>query len=139
MDDCQKYVLPVANFLAEAPLNVLKSFRKQSSEAGVKTCTMAPFKEMNKQFPNFEPPGFCEYVKQTDTSNNKEAYDYLVKIETMIQKNVINALKSKFGNDYSQWWHLGVKQEIKSNAMALASQKGEYKDFERFLYLLMVS
>lgn len=136
LNKIEKYVSPIITHLAEASPKTLKEFREQYGEGGYKSSTFALFRKINEVFPNFEPSGFQEYLKQVDTSTNTEAYEYLLKIELMIQKHVVNSLKLKYGDDYSQWWHHGVKDTIKNSAMAHATQEGEYKYFERYIYLI---
>ena len=132
----EKYVMPIIIYLANAPPKTLKEFKEKYGEGGYKRSTLALFRIIHEEIPNFNPPGLKEYLKKVDTSNNSEAYDCLLNIETMIQKHVVTSLKSKFGDDYSKWWHEGVKKTTRDSAMSLASQKGEYGNYEKYLYLI---
>ena len=136
LDDIKKYLTPLVVYLASASPKTIKEFKDQQAESGVRASTFAMYKIINSDFPQFQPPGFDDYIKETDTSNNAAAYQYLLQIEPMIQVHVINALKTKFGSEYSQWWHQGVKENTRKNAMSLASQQGQYSGFEKFLCLI---
>lgn len=136
IDEVEKYIQPVITFLVEANPEKIRDFKRAIGESGVKTSTFALLKEINKKFPTFEPPGLKDYIKKTDTSNNAEAIAILQKIEPMIQQHVVKTLKTEFGEDITQWWHNGVPTAIKKKAGEEAQLQGEYKEFEKFLYIV---
>ena len=75
----EKYVMPIIIYLANAPPKTLKEFKEKYGEGGYKRSTLALFRIIHEEIPNFNPPGLKEYLKKVDTSNNSEAYDCLLK------------------------------------------------------------
>lgn len=139
IEDIEKFVEPVINHLANATPKVIKEFKERYGEAGYSSATNTLFKVINEEIPKFDPPGLQSYIKKTDTSNNTEAYDCLLKIETSIHDHVVATLKKKYGKSRSKWFHKGIKDKIKSDAISLATQEGEYEKFEKYLYLIHLS
>lgn len=136
LEDVGKHITPVINYLANASPKTIKEFKERYGEGGYRSATFTLFKIIHDEIPKFDPQGLQDYIKQTDTSNNTEAYDCLMKLETSIHSHVVGTLKKQFGSDYSQWWHNGIKEKIRSGAILLASQQGEYKKYEKYLYLI---
>ena len=127
---------PVVDYLSAASPKTIKDFRSQHAEAGVQASTFSLLKIIRDKFPDFDPPGLKEYISKTDTSNNQEAYQCLLQIETMIHEFVVLELKKKFGDGWENWWFKGVKEKIRSSAVEMANKEGKYNQFEKYLYLI---
>ncbi len=135
--DIEKYLLPVIEYLGTASPQVIKEFRQRYAQAGVQTSTFALFRIVNNKYPEFDPPGLKEYLQKVDTTNNQAAYQHLVDIENIIHCHVIGELRRKYGDGYKNWWHLGIKENIRTSAVALANKDGQYdSNFENYLYLI---
>jgi DNA sulfur modification protein DndB len=135
-NDIKTYLSPVIDYLGAASPTVIKEFRSQHAEAGVQASTFTLLKVIKDNFPDFDPPGLKEYIAKTDTSNNKEAYDCLLQIETMIHRNVLKELKRKFGDGWENWWFKGVPEKIRTSAFEMANKEGKFDQYEKYLYLL---
>jgi DGQHR domain-containing protein len=136
LTDIEKYVMPVIDYLSKASPQIIREFKGNYGEGGYKTSSYALYKIVHDAYSPFEPPNLKEYISKVDTSNNVEAYNQLHEIETKIQQHVVNTLKQEYGDDYSKWWHEGVKEQIRAKAMSTASQHGEYSRYEKYLYLI---
>ena len=135
--DIKRYLAPVIEYLEMASPQVIKEFRQRYAQAGVQASTFALLKTIKDNFPEFDPPGLKEYIARTDTTNNQETYQHLFEIETVIHNHVITELKKKYGDGYSNWWHNGIKESIRNDAVALANKEGHYDSgFENYLYLI---
>lgn len=134
--DIKKYLSPVIEYLGMATPQVIKEFRQRYAQAGVQASTYTLLKIVNDKYPEFDPPGLKEYLVKTDTTNNQAAHEPLDKIE-IIHKHVVAELKKKYGDGYANWWHKGIKENIRTGAVALANRDGHYDScFENYLYLI---
>ena len=135
--DINKYLNPVIEYLGAASPKEIKEFRQQYAEAGVQASTFSLLKIIQNRFPEFNPPGLAEYIKKTDTTNNQEAYQYLLEIEKMIHEHVVAELKTKHGAGLKDWWFKGVKEKIRSSASDLANKSGDFsQEYDKYLYLI---
>ena len=137
IEDIRKYLNPIIEHLASASPQTIKEFRQRYAEAGVQASTYTLLKLVSSKFPQFDPPGLKEYLLKTDTTNNQKAYLYLADIEKIIHSHVVIELKKKYGDGYSNWWHKGIKENIRNEAVQLATKDGLYDGgFEKYLYLI---
>jgi len=136
ISDIREYLAPVIEYLGTASPVVIKQFRQQYAEAGVKASAFSLMKIIRERYPDFEPSGLKEYISKTDTTNNQSAYECLCNIETMIHGHVILKLKGKYGEGLENWWHKGIKEKVRVNAIALASKSVDYSGYEKYLYLI---
>ena len=135
--DIKEYLSPVIEYLGTASPQVIKEFRQSYAEAGVQASTYTLLKLIRDKYPDFEPLGLKEYLVKTDTTNNQAAYQNVSEIETMIYQHVITELKKKYGDGYANWWHKGIKENIRAGAVALANKDEHYDScFENYLYLI---
>lgn len=137
LSNINKYLAPIIEYLGTASPQVIKEFRQRYAQAGVQASTFTLLQLIKDKFLEFNPPGLKDYIGKTDTTNNQEAYQQLSKIETIIHTHVINELKKKYGDGYNKWWHLGIKEGIRTAAVTLANKDGHYDScFENYLYLI---
>jgi len=128
-----KYQKIVCEYLGSASSRVIQDFRNQHGEGGFRACTFALIWEINKVYPEFNPPGLQQYIQVQNTENNPRAYDVIANIEKTIMDYVIDKLKEKFGPDITQWWHEGIPKKVRDPAWEKATDAGEYHHPERFL------
>lgn len=137
IEDISQLINPVILFLANAPPDAIRELRRRTGQSGLSDSTNALLLEIHKIHPDFNPSGLNEYIQKIDTTNNKEAYSVVIETcEPLIQNHVIITLKNKFGPSRNQWWHEGVKENIRKDATILANSKGEYDFPEKYLYLI---
>jgi predicted nucleic acid-binding OB-fold protein len=136
VSDVREYLTPVIDYLGTASPVVIKQFRQQYAEAGVQASAFSLMEVIRKKYPDFEPQGLKEYISKTDTTNNASAWKCICDIETMIHKHVITQLKVKFGEGLQNWWHKGVKEKVRNDAMALSTKSGDYTGYEKYLHLI---
>ncbi len=53
----------------------------------------------------------------------------------MIHNHIISSLKSKYGQEESEWW-FKIGSNIRTKAMQKADSEGKNKDFEKYLTLI---
>ena len=66
-------------------------------------CTIGPF----------NPPGLEEFLSLEKAETNKKAKDIVDRMETSLQKVIMEELHREFGTDESQWWMLGVPKTVR--------------------------
>jgi len=136
MKQIEKFATPVITFLATAPSPTLLDLRRSTGESGVKDSTFILLSLIKKQFPQFESQGLKEWLKKTDTTNNAEARTLILdKIEPMLHEYIFKSLKTRYGDERTQWW-FKVNSNIRTKAMKRADEEGELIDFEKFIDLI---
>ncbi|HKZ41255.1 MAG TPA: DGQHR domain-containing protein [Candidatus Hodarchaeales archaeon] len=68
---------------------------------------------IRERFPSFNPPGLEEFLKLEKAQTNSKAKEIIDRIETTLQKVVLEELRRQFGSDESQWWMLGVPKLVR--------------------------
>lgn len=132
----EKYTNPVINYLAIASPQELRELRRGTGESGVRDSSLILLSHIHKEFSEFEAPGLTDWIKKMDTSNNKEASEFILeKIEPMIHEHVINTLKENFGQDRVKWW-FKLDDAVREEARKKADNKGELIELEKFLSLI---
>ncbi|NMC60731.1 MAG: DGQHR domain-containing protein, partial [Candidatus Methanofastidiosa archaeon] len=131
-----KYQKPVCEFFSTAPDKQIREFRSQYGEAGFSACTNYLLNEIYKQNPKFLPTGLKEWIKNTNSVNNKPAYDLICDIERGLLEYIVEKLKEEFGQDITEWWHKGFPEIVKKPALARAHENGEYNHYEKYVDLI---
>ena len=131
-----KYQEPICQFLGSASSKTIREFRSQQGVGGVRTCTFALLWEINKKYNNFDSPDLQQWIQSQNTVNNPRSYDITSEIETEIMNYITNRLRDEFGEDISQWWHKGIPEKIRLNAMQRAQNDGDYHHPEKYLDLI---
>jgi len=137
MDDISRLAMPVINYLSNASPEILRTLKRRIGQSGLRESTNTLLLEINKEIPEFNPVGLKEFKQKIDTTNNKEAYHFVIELtEPLIQNHVITQLKKQLGPNKNQWWHVGVKDKIRNDATLRANAQGEYDNVEKYLYLI---
>ena len=109
---------------------------------------------VHSRFPDFQPPGLVEHMREGSQSRISYAQQLVTEIEDAIRNVTLTVLKAKFGEDESGWWRQGVPSSVRSSAASksetsveggspdsylglidykkIAEQKGFWVDFERY-------
>jgi len=136
LSEIAEYLAPVVEYLSTASQRDIRDFRQRYAQAGVQASAYTLLGLIRARFPDFDPPGLAEYIAKTDTTNNQAAYQCTSEIEMLIHPHVIAVLKKEYGDGYSNWWHRGVREKIRSGAVILANRVGQYDSFENHLHLI---
>lgn len=67
--------------------------------------------ELNKLFPDFNPPGLDEYRATMKAQTNDNAKTVIDNIERSLKNITLQVLKTKFGETY--WWKRGIPESIR--------------------------
>lgn len=129
MVDIEPYLLPVIEFLENAPESKLNELRRLSGKAGITTNTHNFVMIINKKYPDFQRKIAESYEKEYtefDEMKNQKAYGIGSKLERQINSYVIVILKNHFGTNIGDWWGHGVPLKIQQEAAKLAVEKGDY-------------
>lgn len=72
---------------------------------------------INKQFPEFNPPGLEEYLDSIDIEGTKDAKELIGSLLIQMQKFVLHELKGRFPgvNDQGEpnWWFEGIPLNVR--------------------------
>jgi len=63
--------------------------------------------------PDFSPPGLDEFVRREKEQTNLKAKEVIYRIETALQKVVLDEVKREFGLSEAQWWILGIPKQVR--------------------------
>jgi DNA sulfur modification protein DndB len=94
-------------------------------------------KALHDKFPDFEPEGLFEALKQEAAQTKDQAFKLIETLELKLQEFIIKTLKLEYGDDDADpWWFNGVPVQIRTKASArLEEEQGKGKK-EHYLDLI---
>ncbi|GHO76971.1 hypothetical protein KSD_47420 [Ktedonobacter sp. SOSP1-85] len=112
------------NTLPEEEKKLFRSLRGgQGQSTRMRLCQQA----IHNKIPSFNPAGLSGFMEEHKAQTNTKAKILVDRIETTLQKTVIEELKREFGPDDSQWWTEGVPRQIRKKV----SDRHEEDDGQR--------
>lgn len=90
-----------------------KRFRELRGGQGQLTRTRRCQGAIREYIPSFSPPGLDEFLQLEKAQTNKQAKEVIDRIETTLQKFVVEVLRQELGPDDSQWWIEGVPKSVR--------------------------
>ena len=80
---------------------------------------------IHSRFPDFQPPGLAEHIKEGSQSMITHAQQLVTEIEDAIRQVTLTVLKAKYGESESGWWRQGVPSIVRSSAASTAETSVE--------------
>jgi len=68
---------------------------------------------LRERFSEFNPPGLDQFIAEEKAQTNIRAKEVIDRIETNLQKLIVEELKREFGTSDTEWWTLGVPKSIR--------------------------
>lgn len=109
----KKYAEALGEYFSSLSEEDRKRFRDLRGSQGQTTRTRRCQQAIHERIPSFNPPGLEEFLQLEKAGTNKKAREVIDRIETTLQKVVLEELYREFGTDESQWWMLGVPKPVR--------------------------
>lgn len=90
-----------------------KRFRELRGIQGQTTRTRRCQQAIHELIPSFNPLGLEEFLRLEKAETNKKAKEIVDRIETTLQKVILEELYREFGSHESQWWMMGVPRPVR--------------------------
>lgn len=107
------YAHEIANYFGALNSEERKRFRDLRGIQGQNTRTRRCQQALRANIPNFNPPGLDEFINREKEQTNLKAKEVIDRIETTLQKVVIQELKQEYSDDENSWWVLGVPKQVR--------------------------
>lgn len=107
----------LGNYLASLSEEERKQYRGLRGIQGQTTRTKRIEQAIHQRIPDFFPPGLKEFIEKEKARTNDRTKVIVDKIERILQKTIIEVLKSEYGPEETEWWMQGIpgKIRIKTN------------------------
>lgn len=73
---------------------------------------------LRERFPAFNPAGLDQFVREEKAQTNIRAKEIIDRIETTLQRVVVEELKRECGSSDSEWWTVGVPKSVRLKVTA---------------------
>lgn len=114
-----------------------KKFRELRGIQGQTTRTRRSQHAIHEQIRSFKPAGLEEFLLLEKAETNKKAKEIIDRIETMLQRVMLEELYREFGTHESQWWMLGVPLEVRKKvAERFEEEEGKRGGKEHYFDLI---
>ncbi len=107
------YAESIGIYLGSLTEDERKRFRELRGVQGQTTRMRRCQQAIHEQYPTFNPPGLQGYLETEKAQTNTRAKEITDRIETTLQKVVLEELRREFGTDDSQWWMLGIPKNVR--------------------------
>lgn len=127
---CQQvevYVQAIGAYLSGLSPDERQQFRDLRGVQGQTTRTRRCQQAIHLQIPSFAPSGLKEFIELEKTQTNAKAKIFVDRIESTLQRTIVQELKQEFQSDDSQWWIEGIPKGIRLKV----SQRQEEDDNKR--------
>jgi hypothetical protein len=114
-----------------------QAFRSLRGNQGRATARRRCEQALHEKFSDFLPPGLEEFLKLEAERTNERGYAIIQRIETALQRIVIDTLKAEFGDGPDEpWWYSGIPQPIRKKAAERVEEEQGKGSKERYLDLI---
>lgn len=107
------YAYELAHHFGSLDSEERKRFRDLRGIQGQNTRTRRCQQAIRESIPAFNPHGLDEFIRREKEQTNLRAKEVIDRIETSLQKIVIQELKQEFSNDGNSWWTLGIPKQVR--------------------------
>jgi DNA sulfur modification protein DndB len=97
--------------------NDRRAFRELRGVQGQTTRTKRSQKAIQERIPNFNPPGLEKFLQEEKAQTNLKAKEIIDRMETTLQKVILEELRRECGPEDSQWWIIGVPKGVRLDVM----------------------
>ena len=91
----------------------MRQFRALRGGAGHITGTRRCQQALHDERDTFNPPELQEFLNRVKAQTNTAAYELITRMEEVLQRNVLEELKSEFAGEDNAWWFNGVPKPIR--------------------------
>jgi DNA sulfur modification protein DndB len=103
-----------------------KSFRSLRGIQGQTAGTRQAQAALRLRFPDFRPTGLDEYLETERARTNERGQASVRRIESVLQRLVMDELRDNFTSSPDEWWYEGVPEPVrKSAAERMESDKNQ--------------
>lgn len=103
----------LGSYFGSLPDQDRKAFRDLRGIQGQTKRTRMCQQALHLAIPSFNPPGLEEFLRDEKAQTNKRAKEVIDKIETTLQRVIVEELKRECGPDDSEWWMVGVPKFVR--------------------------
>lgn len=138
VDRIKPYIDPVIQYFKTASASDIARFRgRGSSLASVDQNCMQMMAIIHSAKGNkFDLPEVTEWIHSQDAEGTKQAREMINQINEILFKNVVETLKTKFGENEKEWWMKGVPPKVRIECdKQFNESQGDHERWQ-FLYLV---
>jgi hypothetical protein len=118
VDVLQPYGIALGDYLGSLSVEQRQAFRSLRGNQGKATARRKCEQALHEKFPDFLPAGLEDFLKLEAAQTNERGYAAIQRIETALQRLVIDTLKAEFSDDRGEaWWYSGVPEQIRKKAV----------------------
>lgn len=121
------YATALGRYFGGMSVEDRKRFRELRGIQGQTTRTRRCQQAIRERLSDFCPSGLDEFVRREKEQTNLRAKEVIDRIETALQKVILDEVKREFGSGESQWWVLGIPKQVRLQV----TQKYENDDGKR--------
>lgn len=130
------YLSTLAGYFSDASDQDILSFRRiGSSLAAVRQQAWGMEAQIQRDHPEFKPPGLADYLASRDEAGTEEARTKVMEIQKRLFDYVIGELKVAYGTTGKAWWLEGVPMKIRVDCTKRWEENNREGDEEGLLYL----
>lgn len=112
-EQIRKYAEALGTHFGSLTEEERKKFRDLRGGQGQITRTRRCQLAIREHIPAFNPSGLDEFLQQEKAETNKQGKEIIDRVETALQKMVVEELRREFGGDETEWWTLGVPKTVR--------------------------
>ena len=131
-----EFVTPVIEWFNAEYDSDQSRFRGRFGTGGPIVYTFNMMEIIHSRFPDFQPPGLNEHMREGSQSRISYAQQLVTEIEDAIRNIALTVLKAKFGEDETGWWRQGVPSTVRSSAASLSETSVEGGTPDSYLGLI---
>ncbi len=109
----KKYGAALADYLGSLSEEERVRFRDLRGIQGITARMRRCQKAIRDRYEYFNPEGLEKYLEQEKAQTNRRSKEIIDRIETTLQKVVLEELRREFGDDESGWWIEGVPKTVR--------------------------
>jgi DNA sulfur modification protein DndB len=117
----------VGRYFASLTPEQVVHFRSLRGVQGQTTATRRVEEAIRRLEPTFDPPGLSDFLVREKTQTTTKAFQIIHRIETILQRTVLDELKSEFGSTEQEWWFNGVPKGVRKKVDDRINEEGGKK------------
>ena len=135
-DEVQPYLILVIDFIENLSIEDLRNMSRQWGSTGVGKVRREFQKAIHEKYPNFQPIGLLQYIKESSGIYNEETRLTIFQVQEAIKNHIFESLKREFGESSEKWWRLGVPKQIQKDCAVKSIEVDPPEPPENFLLVL---
>ena len=135
-DEVSPYLILIIYFIDNLSSDDLRNMSRQWGSTGVTKVRREFQRVIHEKYPNFQPEGLMQYIKESSGIFNEETRDNIFTAQEAIKDYIFAALKQEFGDGSNNWWRLGVPKQIQKDCAVKAIEVDPPEPPENFLLVL---